>query len=436
MHQNYFLNRITSCRTCASLVIALLDFDSTYIICIEIFEEGLPIFFTLYGMAINRLLIAMFIAPRIHQFHNSITVSEVIGKFYGHYGYITSSVVTTFFSLIGISIQIFAFEHLINFFFDIPLWWAIIFTFFLSIYTTFGGIKLVSYLENFHFLFIICAMITYVLVVLLNINLVTLEYLIEKTTQSINIDGNQFIRYLSLWIIYIIAPLDPTSIHRLLASFNSKQAVSASIHASYIAFFYVTSIGFISLSIRYFVLGKESDITLVESINNFIPSILKIIIICLFIAAIIASAAADLSIIGISLTKDITMRYLKINWKNKTQILCYRITIIIVALISFGISNNFDKIERFSILLMNFWVSSILITFIFILYGKIYSIKVFLTGIIGSIIITLLWNIVLLDITQLPGVLIGSTFHISFLTFSKSTYQMQETVIGIDRKKY
>jgi len=341
-------------------------------------------------------------------------------RVYGKPGQVLTSVFTILVSTGSVGSQIFAFGHVLNSIFEIPLLLSsAIGAFIILSYSSFGGIKSVVFTDVFQYLFIIVCIPLLFIVSVYYADFSSLGFGINNLFYSHVEYGENTVKYSSLFIILLFSSLDPSYIQRLLISKNTEQAIKSNTYSGYMSLVHFTLIGIIGICLHNILPNIDSQIALTFFINKFLIVGLKGLIICSFLAAVMSSADSDLHIIGVTFVSDI-MGYLCGSMSERVKIKYARISTFAIGLVSFYIAHSFDNIIDIMSYAFSFWMPTILIPFVLALYGKTFGNGIFLIGVILSSLVTFWWNS-FLD-SQIEGAIIGAVIHILFLIYINNKY--------------
>lgn len=126
----------------ATLFATVIGAGSTCGIVSNVFSSGLIFMFAFYGAALNKFLVAKYVAPKIKSRGNDISIGDIFFREYGTVGRIVIGISIFFVSVVTLGQQVFAVGLIFEYFFNIRFVFGVILGFgTLVIYSAFGGIR-------------------------------------------------------------------------------------------------------------------------------------------------------------------------------------------------------------------------------------------------------------------------------------------------------
>jgi SSS family solute:Na+ symporter len=160
----------------------------------------------------------------------------------------------------------------------------------------------------------------------------------------------------------------------------------------------------------------DSNAALPHLIKHSLPPILKGIAISGLIATIMSSADSLLHVAGVSVVEDLILPF-RANMIEKTKLKYVRFLTIIMALLALIISFSFKDIFSIIVFAFSFWAPTILVPFIFMLYGQTFEKKELIFGVILGLTMVFGWSFFLKEITGLSGFIPGTLSNLLFFIF-------------------
>ncbi|MFK7967892.1 MAG: hypothetical protein AB8B68_01845 [Rickettsiaceae bacterium] len=136
----------------ATIVATFTTGGTFFVLISKVYSDGLPyLFASIFGIS-SFFLTGLFIIPRMSEFMGSLSVAEVMGNLYGKHVRLITAFSAIIYNVGGIAIQFKIFGTIFNYFLGIPSNYAIILASTMVImYTTFGGIRAVTYTDIIQF---------------------------------------------------------------------------------------------------------------------------------------------------------------------------------------------------------------------------------------------------------------------------------------------
>jgi SSS family solute:Na+ symporter len=404
----------------ATLITGGLIFGTTE----KIFQHGLIFYLTLIGIIISVFIISECIAPKISTFYDCISIGDIMQKSFGKEAKIFIGIASLIQCIMMFSAQISALGYILSYFFILEYKISIIFgTTIIVAYSVFGGIKSATITDIIQFGILMIAMPMICNTGLLHVGgYIPLLQSLPDSFLYFGISKKEIIKYIGLFFTFIIPTCGPYTIQRLLMTQNTDQAVKAFRYSACVILIYYLLIILIALSILVLEPDLEPNITLPFLIDNFLPSITKIIAISGLSIIIITSSNAILNAGAMAFVHDIIQGLNKNQLKAKTEIMLAIISSFIIATSSVLFTMNFASILDIILYANEFWSPIALIPLIIAIYKiKITKANLF-GGIIAGFLTTIIWkhwsleNILHINGT-LPGILANLIFTIFLYNF-------------------
>ena len=400
----------------ATLFATVIGGGSTYGLCSKVYANGAIFILIFYGMAINKLLVARFIAPKIEKYYGCLSISEVMAREYGKPGQILTGIFTILVSVGSVGSQIFAFGHVLNSLFDLPLLTcSLIGAAIIMTYSALGGVKSVVYTDVLQYFFILIVIPLLAITAIYHVDFATANTHLTAMFYHSGPTDENVLKFSSLFFILLFGSLDPSYIQRLLMSKNKEQAIKSNRFSGYLSFLHFSLIGMVGLSLGSALPGLEPTLALPTFINELVFVGAKGLIVCSLLAAVMSSADSDLHIIGVTFVNDILKGLFGFDWTDTKKVQLARISTFLLGFFSFYIAHSFESIVDIMSYAFSFWMPTILISFAFALYNRTTTVQTFIGGIALSALTTLLWNLYVPS--PIEGAVPGTILHIIFLGY-------------------
>lgn len=312
----------------------------------NVYKFGIIAFSFWIGITIQSLLVALFIAPKVHIFKNCITIGDFVGQHYGKYAKILTGILLFIRMICITSIQFISIGKVLEFFFHINIFWGVIISgSLLGLYTAFGGIKSVTYTDILQFILLIITVPLISSLLFKKIgNFKDLYYSIPADRFEV-FTKKEIIKYLSIGLLLSFSfscLVSPSLMQRVFMA-NSKEKVrNMFLSISAFNIFYGISLTLIGLACLALYPNIKSETIIFQTINKlfFENHILKGLVISGVIAVIMSSADSYLHVAGLILFNDLIKPIFKINNKLINLRIVTAIAGITFAIISLNFINT------------------------------------------------------------------------------------------------
>ena len=328
----------------------------------EIFQSGL-----IYGIPVLLCFLSWLITSKlyitnIYQFKNCISLSEIMYELYGGLALHVTNFCSIVLSIGFVTTQMLAIGYLFQEYFQIQYHIGVIIGFsILTFYSAFGGIRgvvLTDILQFFIFfcaLPIICGFLYYEVggysKIKESLPKSHLESFLTKDTMLL------FVGY----IFYTIIPLHSAPyIQRLLMSTNQEKLKKTYNICAFLTLIFSILILLIGLMMRAKAPGIEPNLVFYYFINNYLPPVLKSILLIGILAIIMSTADSWLNNASAIIAHDVAKK-INSNITNKQEIRIAIIATFSISLLCTICAFWVDSILKAIFMVFNFWVPIILI---------------------------------------------------------------------------
>lgn len=400
----------------ATLFATVIGGGSTLGVVTNVYQYGILFMLAFYGAALNKILVARYVAPRVRRYEDRISIGDIFEKNYGSIGRTLAGVCIASVSVTCIGQQITALGFVFEQFFHLPfLWGALIAYGIVTIYSAFGGIRAVVATDVYQFILIIA------FVPLLFI--VSVDHLggFSQAFSSIPPEKLDLFSHteilgkaITMFVVMTFSALDPSFIHRLIMAKNARQAAYITRVTGYLSLPLFTVMGLIGLIA--FVINPDipANLALPYLIDTVMPPVVKGITVAGLFAVLMSTVDSDLHVLGLSVVQDVVMPLRKTPFSDASQIKLARLVTFLMGIISVVVALYFRNIFDIMIFAFSFWGPTILVPFIFSLYGHIFTQRQLIKGVLIGLATVVLWLAFLKQYTGLdgfiPGVLANSLY--------------------------
>lgn len=418
-------NRDFSTITIAITLVATWISGSRFLTSIsKVYTEGIfYIIPSIIGHIVTWLIICYFLAPRMGKFLGTISISETMGNLYGQKVKFISSIIVAFCCIIEIAVQFYISSAILQLLLNFSSFYATLtIVVIVIIYSTFGGIRAVTFTDIVQFI-TFSTIIPIIGLVIWQI-FADWQVIIQTISQSPIFDFNKlldynapnFWQYISLLIYFSFPNLNPAIFQRILMAKDTKQIASS----FSIAFWACLFISIMFIWIGILITASNPNINhnelLAYIINNSNAYIgFKGIVAVGIVSMIMSSIDSYINVTAITIANDLP-KSLGINLMGRYNLRLVYLATIITGLLAFSISLYIQNLLDIFLVVASFYASTIMIPLLLAIVGFRTSAKCVIIGMVAGIVTILAWY--LLQINYLYGVVPGIFANIIFLITS------------------
>lgn len=380
----------------------------------KVFSIGIIYIFIFFGNTIGKFLVAQYVAPRMSEFQEMISVGEIMERFYGKYGRIITGIMGVLFCIGILGAQIAAMALFIKTFLNIPhTHGVLIASFIVIIYSTFGGIRAVTATDILQ-LGVLAIAIPMVANVGLNLVGGYAELFRSIPAKNLNFisEGTTPFKYLGLFLVFWVQFIDPAVVQRLLMAKNPKPIIRAMRMAAFIDIpFYLTAgtIGLLTLVLVPHASGADAFPALLQTI---LPTGIRGIVLAGILAVIMSTADSYLNSASVTFVHDVIKPMCSKNFSDSKELKCTQVANVLIGVSSVWVALSFTSILDMVLIFLNFWGPVITFPLLSGIFGLRASFKAFMVGGIAGLTTAFLWMVFLektvgMD-SVLPGMLVNA----------------------------
>lgn len=136
----------------ATIVATFMTGSGFFVTLNKTYTDGLPYLFAVVCISVQYVIIALFIVPKFERFIGYVSVAEVMGHFYGKHVRMLTAITAIMWNVGGIAVQFKVLGNVLSYFAQIPEIYGVLFaSSMVVIYSTFGGIRAVTYTDILQF---------------------------------------------------------------------------------------------------------------------------------------------------------------------------------------------------------------------------------------------------------------------------------------------
>jgi SSS family solute:Na+ symporter len=390
---------------------------------------GLIFVVAIWGFSLKEILIAKFIAPRIHRFQGkALTVGDIIEEGYGR----SAKIISGFASLVCcggiIGAQVAACGNILYTLTGMsPITGSIIAAGIVVIYATAGGMKSVVTVDVLHFTVIVIMIPLVLFFGLKQIGSID-EFLRLVPNSHLKIFGN--LGSVSLAILFISfflgETLIPPYVQRLLIGKNSYETEKGTLLSGLLSIVFFLIIGLIGIVALAIDNSIEPKFALPFVITNTMPVGIKGLAIAAMVAVIMSSADSFLNATSVAVKNDLLKPLGLTNSKYISEVNISRLVTFIIGAVAIAFALTTSSVIDILLYSYQFWTPFMLIPLVSVILGIKSSKTAFLGAALCGISSVVIWNIfepfsIGID-GALEGVIVGVIMNtIAFILLTKYT---------------
>ncbi|NRB10386.1 MAG: sodium:solute symporter family protein, partial [Rickettsiaceae bacterium] len=421
-------NRTFNTTTLAATILATWTAGSDFTITITgIYTKGIWYFLARFGDALNLLVIGLILAPRLKNFFGSLSVAETMGIYYGKYARIITAVASICIASGAVACQITIFSMIFSYFLDINNNYILIASsIVLVVYSSFGGIKAVTFTDVFQFLTFgisIPVFALFIWQIFGDIELAknAMEHPLFNPSQTLKINSPKMLPSLNLFLCFVLPALNPTMFQRILMAKDEKQIKYSFVLASLISliiFFMASFISFIAFSHNPNI---EQDNLIMYIIDTYSFPELKVVLMLGIIAMVMSTADSWLNAGSVIFAHDICN---PLGIKLKNELTVSKNCTIFMGIFAILLATASDDLLALILLIDNFYMPVVTVPLAFAIFGFRTTARPFLISVFIAIFFVIIWRAYIQPITDIDSLIPGMLANL--IAFLSTHYLLQE----------
>ena len=396
-------NRNFSTMTIAATLVATWISGSTFFTNLsQTYNNGLYYIWAITGASLGLLLIAWFFAPRLSEFMGKISIAEAMGDLFGK----KVRIITAISGCIGttgiMAAQLKVSGLLFEYSFGVPgVYGVLIGSAIVAIYTTFGGIKSVTFtdvIQLFTFGTVIPTLAFFIFANLDSIDVVTDNIKnnpIFDYKEVFDFSNPKAFTYLFLFFIWLAPGFEPAIFQRISMAKNTLQVRNSFVIASVTCLTIIFIMSFISILILSTNPGLSSKDLLKFVIFEYSYTGFRGLTLIGIMAMVMSTVDSYINSTAVLFIHDIC-KPLKIKFNNN-ELTATRIASFVITLIALILALSSDNLLKLMISGASFYMPVVTVPFIMALCGFRSTAKSVLIAMFAGIFTVILWMIFLPD---------------------------------------
>lgn len=418
----------------ATISATIIGGESTIGMVEKVVGSGLAflIIFGMIGDPVTKLIIAQFIAPRMTQFQQCISVGDVMDKYYGQIGRVVTGISGALLTVGLMGAQISAMGNLFHYFLGVSHFFgAFIGCSIVILYSTFGGIRAVTFTDVLQFCVLIVA-----IPMACNVGLSIVggygPLFAAVPIDRFFDDSGRWMQYLSFFVVAVIPFINPAVMQRLLMA-RSSQELSKALKVSAcidIPFFMI--IGLIGLTVVALTPNVAPSIAFPHFVDHFMPTGIKGLVIAGLLAVIMSTVDSYMNSASVTFVHDVMKPLLPRYMNDRRELIFAKLATFVLGSFAFVIATRYRVIMDIVLLSLNFWGPVVVVP----LYAVIFSIKAssrsFIAGAAAGTLTVIGW--LFFDLEKhlgfdglIPGMVLNALFFFCTRTASERQTKIPES---------
>lgn len=392
----------------------------------KVFIFGIVNIFALWGFSLKEILVSYFIAPRMGNYLDAISVGDIMEKHYGKLAKIITGVISVLVCGGILGAQVGAIGYIFNIFLGIPQFYGILIGCgIVIIYSTVGGMRAVVFTDIVQFIILAVGIPVTLIIGIRHAggwgavqSAVPAGHLTFLGTQK------TLLQFIVLFLSFMLGEtLVPPYVQRLFLSKHPAHTAKATLWSGLfsIPFFAITGvIGLVALAIKP---DLDPNLSMPFLINEVLPVGLKGIVIASTISIVMSSADSFLNAASVAFTHDVLQPVKKDIMAEKHLLISVRLITLFVGILAVVVAIKIKSILDILLYSYNFWSPIILVPLVTAILGMKTNRKQFIIGGVSGISSVFIWNILLHKPAGIDGLIIGIAGN--FLVFM-TLYQLDK----------
>ncbi|EMR14034.1 twin-arginine translocation pathway signal [Methylophaga lonarensis MPL] len=377
----------------------------------KVYLVGISNIVALWGFSLKELWVARYVAPRMAQYPDAISVGDIMEPHYGRGARIFSGIFAIALCAGILGAQIGAMGYVFHIFLGLEAIWGILLGCGIVIaYSTVGGMRSVVWTDVIQFVVLAVGIPLTLYFGLQHIGgWQVLTETVPSTHLSLPTEPLMLLALLSLFLTFMLGEtLVPPYLQRLLIGRENRDVVKGSLLSGLfsIPFFAVTGlIGLVALVMQP---DLNANLAMPFVIQEAVPPVLQGIVAAAIISIIMSSADSFLNAASISFSNDVLrpLRHQPIS--DRAELRLARATTLLIGIAAVIFAISIDSVIDILIMAYNFWAPTVLVPLTMAILGVYVSKKRFVYGAVAGISVALIWNGLLSGPWQIDGLVLGT----------------------------
>ena len=388
----------------------------------KVYQYGI-VWLVIFLSAVIEILIFKRMAPGILKFKGLLSAAEILGAWYGKKARVIGGLCIAIYSIGIIGTQVAAIGYLFKEFLGIDQSVGIyIGAGIVILYSSFGGIKSVTYTDVIQFAFFVVAMPLIASVMLDKVG--GYEAMFARLpAEHLKLFPNYGSKaeYITMFLFFLIPFCDACLIQRVLMSDNKQQVIRSFSNTSLVMGLFYILCAQIALC-AYAIDPKLDPNTLIyHVVNAYLPMGIKGIGIAGLLAVVMSTADSYINVSSVAIINDVIKPLRTKDLSLKTELLIAKIASLFIGLFAIYFSTTSDSIITLMIHTWMVWAPIVVVPLYGAMLGIRSNFKIFAFSALSGISLVIIWQI--FDIEKLTGINNSvPAVALNGLVFSTMTY--------------
>ena len=376
----------------------------------KVFLFGIVNIFALWGFSLKEILVASFIAPRMRNYPDAISVGDIMRKNYGKTGMVVSGIMAFAVCAGILGAQVGATGYIFNVFLGIPRFHSILIGCGIVIaYSTVGGMRSVVLTDVVQFVILAIGI---PLTLIFGINYVggwsVMIDSVPNTHFTFPGTGKTMAQFIALFLAFVFGEtLVPPYVQRLFLSKKSSHTVKGTLFSGIFSFPFFAVTGFIGIVALVIKPDLDPNSAMPFVISTVLPIGLKGLVIAGVISIVMSSADSFLNSASVAITHDVVEPLRKKKMSVSRELLFVRVINLFTGVVAIIFAVKIKSILDILLYSYNFWSPIILVPLAMAILGLKTDVRHFIAGALSGVLGVTIWNFVLKNPGGLDGLIIG-----------------------------
>lgn len=376
----------------------------------KVFRLGIVNIMALWGFSLSMLLVARYLAPRMDNYKDAISVGDIVAKHYGRRAQLFTGIFAALVCAGILGAQVSAIGYIFNIFLGIDHFWGILVGVgVVLVYVVIGGMRSVIATDVVQFILLAVGIpLTLVLGIIYMGGFSA--FAASVPTSHLQVPGASLTStaFLSLFLVFLLGEtLVPPYVQRLLLADSSKITARATWWSglfSILFFVFTGTIGLVALAIKP---DLDPNLAMPFLIKEILPIGLRGIMIAAVISIIMSSADSFLNAATVAFVNDVLKPSGLFHLNQTQELRVARYFTLGLGALAIVFAVSIEGILDILIFAYNFWAPVILVPLVFAILGaQTRTLQFFVSGSAG-VLTVIVWNYLLMQPAQIDGLVMG-----------------------------
>lgn len=320
------------------------------------YRYGMIFILTVSGYSVNIFIFSKWMVEKIAVFKDAMSLGDIMGQLYGKTGRIIAGLnILTCIGAVGAQVAVIGYVCNVFLGLDASIS-TIIGCVVIILYSSFGGIRAVTFTDVLQFVILIVAIPVVVSVMLSKAG--GFQHLLTAVPEShlyLSKTNESYWLFFEWFLVIALPCFDPPFIQRILMSRNVKQARRTMFTAACLHYPFMLLVGIAGFAALVVMPNIDPDTAFASMVNFALPSGLKGVAVIGILAVVMSTADSYLNVISISFTRDIIKTLWPKPISDREELRLMRILTIAFGGLSMFAATSFSSIMDILMVSMEFY---------------------------------------------------------------------------------